>query len=145
MLQIDSKSYTTTKWLNKIKHLFITPYKPNFVKKISMKYSDISSLWYIKRYSLSSTRGFEHSITNNSQKASNRTVSEAKINENKKTNNIFKKFSNATFGLNILLTKQPNKDFLKKRHYLKEASKIFQFFLIISHFLSLSLYFIVLI
>ena len=79
-----------------------------------MEYSDISSLWYIKRYSLSSIRGFEHSIISNSQKASNRTGSEAKINENKKPNNIFKKFSNANFGLNILLTKQPNKDFLKK-------------------------------
>ena len=62
------------------------------VKKTSMSDS-VKSLWYIKYYSLSSTKDLEHSsnsINNNCQKISSRTRIEAKVSENKVTNSILK-------------------------------------------------------
>ena len=57
VLQNNLKSFTLTKQLSKIKHLFITPY-PRFLKKTSIPDS-VRNLWYIKYCRLSSTRGLE--------------------------------------------------------------------------------------
>ena len=96
-----------------------------YVKKTSMPDS-VKSLWNIKYYSLSSTRGLEHStnsICNNCQKIGSINRSEARISENIifekrifwKKNFCKSVFSNATYDLNILLTNKESKnDFLKK-------------------------------
>ena len=68
---------------------------------------------------MGSTRGFKHSsncINNNCQKISSRIGNGAKISENKVTIAFWKtEFSNATYGLNTLLTtKELKNDFSKK-------------------------------
>ena len=71
----------------------------------------VKTLWYIKYYILNSNGRLEHSsysISSNCQKICSRTGSEGKISENE--------FSNATYGLNtVLTTKQSKNDLLKKR------------------------------
>ena len=91
-LQNSSKPLTTTKWLNKIKKPFHNAIYIKFVKKASTQ-DPIRSLRYIKYYSLNTISDFKHfsnSISNNCQKVSSRTGSEANLSENKVTNSIFK-------------------------------------------------------
>ena len=66
--------------------------QPKSVKKTSIPDS-VKSLWYSNYCNLSSTWGLEHfsnSISNNGQKDSSSTGSEAKVSESKVTNNILK-------------------------------------------------------
>ena len=67
----------------------------------------VKSHWYIKYYSLSSIRDFEHSsnsISNKRQKIGRRMRSEAKNSENIVIKSILNEFSNVTYGLITLLT-----------------------------------------
>ena len=91
-----------------------------FVKRTSMPHS-VKNPWYIKYYSLSSTRGLQHSsnsISNNFHKTSSGTGSEVKVSENVWNEKHLKEteISNASYGLNkSLISKQTKNHFLKKK------------------------------